>query len=150
MDLEEAYDKIYRYVYFRLKDQSAAEDITQETFLRCLSKKGNVREYEMQYLYTIARNLCIDEYRRVKPEALSEDEEVGTTAPFDGLEDKMMVREALAKLPLEDQELLLLRYANNEPIGMICKALQLSRFAVYRRLKSAEERFRGSLEVDEE
>ena len=150
MDLESAYDKIYRYVYFKLKNQSAAEDITQETFLRCISSKGNIRDYEMKYLYTIARNLCIDEYRRVKPDPLQEDYEGGMTTEHESREERMMVRDALAKLSVEDQELLLLRHANNEPIGMICKALNLSRFAVYRRLKSAEERFRNCLEVNEE
>ena len=34
IDIEEQYDKIYRYCYFRLKNQHLAEDITQETFLR--------------------------------------------------------------------------------------------------------------------
>ena len=40
MDLESAYDKIYRYVYFKMNDQTVAEDITQETFLRFISQKG--------------------------------------------------------------------------------------------------------------
>ena len=66
MDLENTYDKIYRYVYFRIKDQTVAEDITQETFLRFISQKGNIHDYEMKYLYTIARNQCIDEFRRLK------------------------------------------------------------------------------------
>ena len=35
-DLEEQYDKIYRYCYYRVKDAHLAEDLTQETFLRCL------------------------------------------------------------------------------------------------------------------
>ena len=34
LDLEEQYDKIYRYCYFKLHHQQSAEDITQETFLR--------------------------------------------------------------------------------------------------------------------
>ena len=72
MNLENAYDKIYRYVYFKMKDQTVAEDITQETFLRFISQKGSIQGYEIKYLYTIARNLCVDEYRRVKPDSLSE------------------------------------------------------------------------------
>ncbi len=65
MDYSKQYDKIYRYCYFRLKNKETAEDITQETFLRFLKHgeyqgKGN----ELHYLYVIARNLCIDEYRR--------------------------------------------------------------------------------------
>jgi len=34
MDLEEQYDKIYRYCYFKVRHCQTAEDITQETFLR--------------------------------------------------------------------------------------------------------------------
>ena len=43
MDLEEQYEKIYRYCYFRLRHQQMAEDITQETFLRFL-ESGNYCE----------------------------------------------------------------------------------------------------------
>ncbi len=34
IDIEEQYDKIYRYCYYRLRDRERAEDVTQETFLR--------------------------------------------------------------------------------------------------------------------
>lgn len=64
-DLEEQYDKIYRFCYFKLHDEDLAEDITQETFLRFFESK-NYRDVgkEIRYLYTIAGNLCIDHYRR--------------------------------------------------------------------------------------
>ena len=147
MDLENAYDKIYRYVYFRMKNQTVAEDITQETFLRFISQKGNIHNYEIKYLYTIARNLCVDEHRRLKPESLSEDYEENAGAFDELLEERLVVRQALAKLSLEDQEILLLRHVNNESVGTISNALGISRFALYRRLKSAEEKLRASLEV---
>lgn len=150
MDLERAYDKIYRYVYFKVKNQTIAEDLTQETFLRCITKKGQLHDYDMQYLYTIARNLCIDEYRRVKPEPLPEDYELCDPKESEEDDGQMAVREALEHLPEEDRELLLLRYVNEELVGAISKALQISRFAVYRRLKSAEEQLRKSLEAKEE
>ncbi len=102
--------------------------------------------YEIKYLYTIARNLCVDEYRRVKMETLPENyEEV--CVQYDNLEERLTVREAVAKLPLEDQEILLLRHVNNESMGTISSALGISRFALYRRLKSAEDKLRASLEV---
>ena len=148
MDLENAYDKIYRYVYFKMKDQTVAEDITQETFLRFISQKGSIQGYEIKYLYTIARNLCVDEYRRVKPDSLSEGYEETISAKDDLLEDRIAVRDAVAKLPVEDQEILLLRYVNNESVGTISKTLGISRFALYRQLKSAEDKLRVSLEVD--
>ena len=149
MNLESAYDKVYRYVYFKLKNQTIAEDITQETFLRFISKNGNIHNYELRYLYTIARNLCIDKYRRVEPDPLPEEYDEISVAANNTLEETIIVRDALARLPLEDQEILLLRYVNEEAVGTISKALNISRFAVYRRLKTAEERLRKSLEVDE-
>jgi len=57
MDLEKTYDKIYRYVYFRVGDRMIAEDITQESFLRFIGKYGSLHDYEIKYLYTIARNM---------------------------------------------------------------------------------------------
>lgn len=147
MDLENAYDKIYRYVYFRIKNQTVAEDITQETFLHFISQKGSIHDYEMKYLYTIARNLCIDEFRRMKPDSLSESLDDITSAHEDDLAEQLAVREAVAKLPNEDQEILLLRYVNNESVGTISKTLGISRFALYRRLKKAEDELRASLEA---
>ena len=32
MNLEDQYDKIYRYLYFHLHDRHTAEDLTQESF----------------------------------------------------------------------------------------------------------------------
>ena len=146
MDLETIYDKIYRYVYFRVNDRMMAEDITQEAFLRYLGKYGDSGSVDIRYMYAIARNLCIDEYRRIKPESLSEEME-GIPGDSGISEEKMAVREALEKLPYEDRELLLLRYVNEEPAGTICKALGISRFTLYRRLKAAEERLRAELEA---
>ncbi len=65
MDIEEQYDRIYRYCYFRLYDRQLAQDITQETFLRFYRQGLNLdKSRELPYLYTIARHLCIDEFRR--------------------------------------------------------------------------------------
>ena len=150
MDLENAYDKIYRYVYFRIKDRATAEDITQEAFLRLISQKGDLHGYDIRYLYVIARNLCIDEYRRAKPEALPEDYEETAGGEEEALADRLAVREAVAELPPEDQELLLLRHVNGESMGTISNTLGISRFALYRRLKGAEAKLRRSLEGDKD
>ncbi len=148
MDLEKAYDKIYRYTYFKLNDQAVAEDIVQETFLRFMEQRGRFSDYEMRYLYTIARNLCIDEFRRVKPEPLPDDYEQRNFYSGKSTEDIVMVREALSHLSVEDQELLLLRHVNKESVGTISNALGISRFALYRRLKAAENELRMRLEVE--
>ena len=65
MDLKEQYDKLLRYCYMKTKDRFTAEDIVQETFLKfwqSCSYKDTGKE--TAYLYTIARNLCMNEFRR--------------------------------------------------------------------------------------
>ena len=57
MDLEKTYDKIYRYVYFKVNDRAIAEDITQEAFLRFIGKYGDLGKGDIKYLYTIARRI---------------------------------------------------------------------------------------------
>ncbi len=145
MDIEEQYDKIYRYCYFKLRQQHIAEDIAQETFLRFLeSATYRNTGQALQYLYTVARNLCIDEYRRKSYERLPEDEKdyhrrIHDSAEHD-MEEKLLtsiaVREALEELREEDRELMLLRYVNEVPVSVISRLLGISRFAVYRRTQA--------------
>ena len=119
-DLEEQYDKIYRYCYFKVQSRETAEDITQETFLRFLENKTyKDTGKSLHYLYTIARNLCIDEYRRQKDEPLENE------IPENNLEDHMLtkisLKTALSQLNEMDRELLLLRYVNEVPVSEISK-----------------------------
>ena len=147
MEIEQYYDKIYRYCYFKVNNKTLAEDLTQETFLRFL---GSESTYPDRYLYTIARNLCIDEYRKNKPDMTDIDEcieEVGIQSGFENsVVDKMAVRQALEELSDEEKELLILRYVNDEPMSEICKLTGISRFAVYRRIKEAKSRLSVLLE----
>ena len=144
MDLEEQYDKIYRYYYFKVNQREIAEDITQETFLRFLESSDYVNTGKaMQYLYTIARNLCVDEYRKRKMELLNE--EVVDSNAEDDMITRVSVRMALAELDEADRELLLLRYVNEVPVSVICKLYGISRFAVYRRVSQATKNLKGKL-----
>lgn len=144
MDLEEQYDKIYRYCYFKVNQREIAEDITQETFLRFLESSDYVNTGKaIQYLYTIARNLCVDEYRKRKMELL--DEEVVDSNAEDDVITRVSVRMALAELDEADRELLLLRYVNEVPVSVICKLYGISRFAVYRRVSQATKNLKGKL-----
>ena len=145
MDIETIYDRIYRYCYHRLQDRQAAEDATQEAFARWLAAGVCRTENEaLRYLYAVARNLCTDEYRRRRPEPLPTDLP-GPDIPVDSL----ALRQAVAALPQEEQELILMRYVNREPVSVIAGALGVSRFAVYRRTSAALEKLREMLREDE-
>lgn len=144
MDIESYYDKIYKYIYFKVNNKTRAEDLTQETFIRFLKSECNEPE---RYLYTIAGNLCIDEYRRIKL-VFTEDEDI--TQVEEGFEDKILEKQALANalkvLSDEDREMIVLRFVNEEPIGEIAKLYGISRFALTRRLNKAKNRLKEELE----
>jgi len=133
IDIDEQYDKVYRYCYFRVKNQHLAEDITQETFLRFFesnSYKDTGRP--LAYLYTVARNLCIDEFRKVHTEELKE--EIVQNGFEDAAVEKENLHQAMATLSKEEQELILLRYVNEVSFADLSKMYGKSRFALYREL----------------
>ena len=138
MDIEEQYDKIYRYCYFKIYDEQVAQDITQETFLRFYKQGSNPgREKEQSYLYTIAKNLCIDHFRKHTAESLEEITEEATDDPTEDLISNLTLRMTISKFPEDEQELIFLRYVNEISVTAICKITGLSRFAVYRKLSKS-------------
>ncbi len=145
MDIQEQYDKIYRYCLRRLGNSALAEDVTQEAFLRFFSE-GRYRErgQAIRWLYTVAGHLCADQFRRPPTEPLPED----LPGPELPLED-MALRAALETLSETEQELVVMRYVNQEPVGVIAAHLGMSRFAVYRRTAAALEKLRRALKEDE-
>lgn len=145
--IKKQYDKIYRYCYFKLHNRELAEDITQETFLKYLERyRFSSPETALKYLYTIAGHLCIDQYR--KPAVLSLEETAEQSSPPSG-EDTLLtaiaVRSALGEMTPEEQELLLLRYVNEVPVGVIAKLFGISRFALHRKLLAASETLKNKL-----
>lgn len=138
MDLEEQYDKIYRYCYFKLYDKELAQDITQETFLHFYRQQVNLDSArELPYLYTIAKNLCTNEFRRKPVDSI---ENMAEEAAYDKSEEwinHMALKAIIKRLPPEEQELLFLRYVNEISITSICKITGKSRFAVYRKLSKS-------------
>lgn len=134
-DLKDQYDKIYRYCYLRVHNQAIAEDLTQETFLRFLEHpQYHDKVKNLQYLYTIARNLCIDEYRRKKTEPLPENipEQIDSENQWITC---IALQQVIAALSDEDRELILLRYVNEVPVSVISHLYNISRFTLNRRLK---------------
>lgn len=146
MDYEAQYDKIYRYCYFKLNNAAVAEDITQETFLRFL-ENGTYKENgkALNYLYTIARNLCIDEFRKRVQSELPEDLEDRTGGMEENIVDGLVMRQALLKLLPAERELVLLRFVNEVPVKVLCELQGCSRFALNRRLKQILKKLREYL-----
>lgn len=154
IDLEEQYDKIYRYCYMKTQHQQLAEDITQETFLRFL-EDHTYREMgkKMAYLYTIARNLCMDSFRKRKTVPLNEEmvqnEKLVQYDTADSIVQSIDLKEALGKLAPEEEELIFLRYVNELPVQQISSILGISRFAVYRRTRECLDKLKQMLGEEE-
>lgn len=69
-------DQIYRYVYFRVRNQAEAEDLTEQAFLKTFElvrQDGSKIVYFKAWIYRTAHNLVIDHYRtRKQPASLEE------------------------------------------------------------------------------
>lgn len=131
---------IYSFALHFFRDTARAEDLAQDTFLRAyrfLHTYDPSRRFST-WLYTVARNLCIDRHREsvrrdqvdietVAPRRLS-----GTSAgpsPLEALEDRedreRLVR-AVAALPEKYRTPILLCYAEGLPYQEISEILGIS------------------------
>lgn len=68
------YAQILQYCSYHCADRVWAEDLTQETFERFFRKLADYKYQEktLNYLYTIARNLCVDGSRRKRELAVGD------------------------------------------------------------------------------
>lgn len=82
---------IFTYVLRLVKDEAAAEDIAQETFVRLFKELDRIRDKTASaWLYRVARNLVTDYIRKKRPVtftvlrgAPADDEEDGPTLQFE-------------------------------------------------------------------
>lgn len=146
MELEEQYDKIFHYCCFKVYDRQLAQDITQETFLRFYRRNLSLDSSQvLPYLYTTAKNLCADEFRKKPVYRIEDFEEEASRDSSEELINNLTVRAAIEKLSPEEQELLFLRYVHEISVASICKITGISRFSVYRRLSKALKQLKEEL-----
>jgi len=155
IDISMQYDRLYRYCYYHTHNRILAQDIVQEAFTRYMERYGSLDEKNaVPYLYVIARNLCIDHYRRqdlqaeknVQEKTYEQEQTIGLTESEDNtLITKLSVQRALSRLSEDERELLLLISVNEVSAREAGLILGISRFAVYRRLRLAQKHFRTEL-----
>ena len=133
---EEHYDEVFRYCARRLPTTEDAKDATQEVFLRLAKSNAlyDSREKPLAYLYTCARNVCIDTSRRARPvSTLDETDAARIPDPAQDLHQRdLLLADALSRLPDEEQEVLELRYGQDLKVTDVAAILGKSRFALYR------------------
>src|SRR3972149_10639406 len=68
---ERYFDRVFRYLRSRLSDDREAEDISATVFLRAFQALGRYRERGWRFsafLYRVARNAVVDDFRRRRAE----------------------------------------------------------------------------------
>ena len=115
-------DSVYRYLLYRVREPSDAEDLTSEVFTRAFA---NIHRYKWQgksflaWLYTIARNAVTDRRRRDRP-TVELDNAYGLASEGPTAHDLAVrgenveaLRGAVKHLTGEQQEVLTLRFVEN-------------------------------------
>jgi len=133
-----------------------AEDLVQETFLTVWRKAAlysSQRGAASTWIFTIARNLRIDQLRRQsnKPYEDLEKVELASDSPIGNvlLEQQQVVDRvtaALATLPSEQQEVVRLSFIQDMPHARIAETTGIPLGTVKSRLRLAYERLRPLLE----
>lgn len=83
---DEYYERIARYIFVRLRDQSEAEDLAGEVFLKALESLDSYKErgIPMQaWLFKIAHNMVVDHFRKTAKRKTVPIDNVQITAEFD-------------------------------------------------------------------
>ncbi|MCM1154768.1 MAG: RNA polymerase sigma factor [Roseburia sp.] len=150
--VREYYPFILKYCYYHCPDRESAQDLTQETFTRFFTKLSAYRHRgkALNYLYTIAGNLCIDFMRKnrngygVPFEMSPENETVGENETA-GVEEKIIMEEALKKLPDELREVVILHYFQELSLKETAAVLQIGLPLAKYRIAKAREKLRGML-----
>lgn len=147
--VQKYYPKILQYCGYHCPDREAAYDLTQETFERFFR---NLIHYHhkgktLNFLYTIAGNLCIDWMRKNKMAQCGQAvwEEAISGEGGEDLDDKMLIEAALARLPDELREVVLLHYFQEFTMREISGILQIGVPLVKYRMKKAKEELRELL-----
>ncbi len=124
-------DAVYRYVFYRVRNDADAEDLTSEVFMRALRAipRYEPRQAFLAWLYRIARNAVIDRGRRARPQVSFEealdhpaaDRVVDPDASLATLSDRSVIRQAIAKLTPLQAEVVVLRFVEGLSTTEIAK-----------------------------
>jgi len=122
-------DRIYRYVFYQVKDKMTAEDITEDVFIKAWkvidSCKGRGETFS-PWLYRIAHNQVIDILRSRRKQLLTEMETVdkvsGPELEVEGKLERQELLGMIAYLPEAQRQVIILKFfegLDNFEIGQV-------------------------------
>lgn len=159
---------VFNFLYRSVGRPSRAEELLQEVFVRVIRSKDRYQASAKftTWLYSIARNLCVDESRRAKfrdhasidAPRKGRDGEAGTPmvaqlaskdVPTDEAAEaptiRARLREAVAALPDEQREVFLLRQISGLSFREIAQTVGIPENTVKSRMRYALEKLRVEL-----
>lgn len=143
---------IFRFAAGLLGDREEAQDVTQDTFLAAfanLSGYAASRAAFSTWLYTIARNRCINVLKRRRPVALAEPDSIWDVTKADTLASQEISEQldrALAALPVEQRSAFVLAEIEELAYSEIARIERTSLGTVKSRIHRAKQRLRSLLE----
>ncbi|MFC1601384.1 sigma-70 family RNA polymerase sigma factor [Candidatus Sumerlaeota bacterium] len=160
--VEEYFGTVYAIAYARLRHHESAEDLTQEVFLRAFLYLEQLEQPRLfaAWLGRIARHLAYQWQRQghrrweLAP-TLSLGDEIswipdtqaeGARGKMAAKEQSQAIHQAIAGLPPEQAELVLLRFGQELGVAEIARRLGIHTGTVRRRLKKALAAMKDSLE----
>lgn len=143
---------IFRFALGLLGNREEAEDVTQEVFLSAfanLSSYDSSRALFSTWLFTIARNRCINLLKRNRPIALNNPDSIEDGMLPDPIVNQELSRQldrALAALPVEQRSAFVLAEIEELPYAEIACIERTSLGTVKSRIHRAKQRLQSLLE----
>ena len=146
--LQQYGNSLFRFCLFTLKNETDAEDVIQETFIRYLQKSPAFAdaEHEKAWLFKVASNLCLDLLRyqkRHRQEELDAAQYMATAI------ENTEILEALLELPEKFRLVLILYYVEGYQIREIAEIIQKSPSAVKMRLQKGRKLLKNAYGKEE-
>jgi RNA polymerase sigma-70 factor, ECF subfamily len=151
---EEHSNAIFRFCFMKVSNRETAKDLMQDVFTKTweyIAKGGEVNNMRA-FLYHVASNLVIDEYRKRRTESLDSLEEKGFDVPFDDtsswvdqLDGEHLMR-LVEKLPIEYRDAVFMRYAEDMSICEIALATGEKETAIRVRIHRGMQKLKVLLE----
>jgi RNA polymerase sigma-70 factor (sigma-E family) len=107
---------LLRTAYLLLRDRDAAEDAVQTALLRALRRWDRARENPAAYTHRVLVNVCRNHWRHQRRHpvaALTDEPEITASAGLldsEGVDQRLVLADALAELPARQREVLVLRF----------------------------------------
>ena len=121
------HELVFRFLMYRLRNRSDAEDAFQETFLRIHRSIGSYKKGSkaLPWVFTVAKNVAIDSFKRRKNTvSINEGDAVIDAQTHDVLQLRQELELLLNKLTNQERELLRRRLLDDDDFDSLALAMK--------------------------